>query len=197
MNLDNWKIIYTLLCAALVLIILSPTLVSFFGPPPRERFSQLWILDENHMAENYPSNIPPNQDYDIFVGVGNHMGSSSSYVLYAKLGVQRENLPNATAGVPSPLTPLYEYRPIIEDNENWETSIRFSFFNVTVFDDQLLIRTIKINDVAFNVNKFASWDSNNNGYSCYLIFELWLYNPDSGVLQFHNRFVDLRLNIVS
>jgi hypothetical protein len=197
MSLGNWRIIYTLLCAVLVLIILSPTLGSFFGLPQGEKFSQLWILGENHIAENYPSNVTPNKDYTIYVGIGNHMGHSSYYVLYVKLGVQGEILPNTTAETPSPLSPLYEYRSIIENGESWETSMRFSFSNIAASGDQLLVQTIRINDVAFNVDKLASWDVNNEGYYFNLFFELWFYNIDSHIFQFHNRFVELRLNITS
>ena len=59
------------------------------------------------MAENYLFNVAIGQNYSVYVGVGNHMGSSVYYVLYAKFSNQTDQMPNVTAGTPNPLQPLY------------------------------------------------------------------------------------------
>jgi hypothetical protein len=197
MNLGDLKLFYALSCVALCLIILSPTLAFVVTFTQGESFSQLWILGANHMTEDYPLDVTVNKKYVVYVGVGNHMGRSSYYVLYVKLGGQNETLPDATAGIPSPLTPLYEYRLFIQDKESWEASLNFSLSNISIFKNQSLVEIIRINNVAFNVDKIASWDVNNTGYYYHLFLELWIYNSEFEVLQFHNRFVGIRLNVTS
>jgi uncharacterized membrane protein len=181
----------------LCLIILAPTLALVVTFPEGERFSELWILGSNHTAANYSFDVTVNEEYLVYVGVGNHMSRSSYYVVYVKLGNQDEALPDTKAGIPSPLEPLYEYRIFIQNEENWEVPMKFSFSNVSIFENQSLVGIIRINDVAFNVDKPASWDVNNTGYYYQLFLELWIYNSESQVLQFHNRFVSIRLNMTS
>jgi hypothetical protein len=197
MSIENLKLFYALSCVALFLIILSPTLTFFFIFTQGEPFSQLWILGPNHTAADYPLDVMINEDYLFYVGVSNHLGHSSYYVLYVKLANQDEPLPNTTAGIPSPLTPLTEYRLFIQDEESWGTSLKFSLSDVSIFENQSLVKIININNVAFNVDKLAPWSVKNNGYYYRLIIELWIYNSEFDALQFHNRFVSIRLNVKS
>ena len=75
MSFEDFKLLYVLSCIALGFIILSPTLAMVIKIPGGERFSELWILGSDHMAENYPSNVKAQEVYKVYLGVGNHMGS--------------------------------------------------------------------------------------------------------------------------
>jgi len=57
MSFEDFKLLYVLSCVGLGLIILSPTLTVFIKLPGGERFSELWILGPDHMAEDYPFNM--------------------------------------------------------------------------------------------------------------------------------------------
>ena len=100
------------------------------------------LLGPNQMAQNYPSNIAVGQNYSVYVNVGNHLGSLAYYIIYVKLGNQTDQLPNATLGTPSSLSPLYEYRFSIPDSENWMSLLNFSVYSATISGTNSQINTI-------------------------------------------------------
>lgn len=195
LKLKDYRTVFAAVGLVGVLLFASPTFSLVLHLPSGERFSELWILGPGHMAENYPFNIRAEEDYLVYVGVGNDMGYSAYYVAYVKLRNQTEPLPNATVGTPSPLEPLYEYRIFLQDGKSWEEPLTFSLSDVTSFKNQSFVGSIRINGVAFNVDKLALWDVNNTGCYYQLFVELWIYNVEIEALQFHNRFVSIWLNV--
>jgi hypothetical protein len=195
LKLENYKIVFAVVGLIGVLLCASPTLGLFLHLPEGERFSELWVLGPNHMAEDYPFNVRVKENYLVYVGVGNHMGSSAYYVVYVKFRNQFESLPNATTETPSPLVPLYEYRVFLEDGESWEAPLWFSFSGVSSFQNVSLVEVLVLNGYVFNVEKLAYWNVEENGYYYQLFMELWIYNVESGSLRFHNRFVSIWLNM--
>lgn len=195
MRLENYKIILVVVGLIGVLIIASPAIGAVLTFPAGEQFSELYLLNSNGMAENYPYNIVVGQNYSVIVGVGNHLGSSAYYGLYVKFQNGTDLLPNDTTLTPSPAPPLYEYRFSISDGSNWERPLTFSVSNASISTNQSVVETLIANDFQFNVNKLAAWDSNSTTFPYLMVFELWLYNPTSNSVQFNNRFVDLQLNL--
>jgi uncharacterized membrane protein len=163
--------------------------------PAGERFSELWILGSGHMAEDYPFNVEAHQISKIYLGIANHMGSLQYYVVYVKLRNQTELSPNATIGKSSPIAPLYTYCVFLQDDTDWESTLIFSFSNVSFSGNQSLIGNLKVNDVEFNVNKPSMWDSKSSGHYYQLFVELWTCSTQSKIPQFHNRFVGIWLNV--
>lgn len=195
MTLDEYRTLFIVATLALILVAASPTLGFVLTFPSGERFSELWVLGPGHMAEGYPFDVKVNETYKVFVGVGNSMGSSCYYMVYVKLRNQTESLPNATAGTPSPLPALYEYRFFVKDSEIWEAPLEFSFSQISIFENRCLVETLTINDVAFRVDKLVTWDLNYTGFYYQLFIELWRYNVESEVFEYHNRFVSRWLNV--
>jgi len=194
-NLEDYRAVFAVSCLILILVASAPTLSLVLPLSGGERFSELWILGPNHMAEDYPFNVVNNTVYNVFLGIGNHMGSSAYYMVYVKFRNQSEPLPNATAGTPSPLSPLYEYRVFLRDGGTWEAPLTFSFSEVSFFNNQSFVESLVINDVVFSVDKLALWDGENNGFYYQVFMELWIYNAGSDDFEFHNRFVSLWLNM--
>jgi len=197
LKLEDYKVVFASVGLIGVLLFASPTLGLVLRLPGGEKFSELWVLGPGHMAEDYPFNVGADVNYLVYVGVGNHMGCSAYYVVYVKFRNQTESLPNATAGTPSPLPPLFEFRLFVEDGKSWEAPLRFSFSNVSFSENRSFVGSLMINGVTFNVDKSASWDVENNGYYYQLFMELWIYNVESRAFEFHNRFVGLWLNMTS
>jgi hypothetical protein len=195
MSFQTLKLLYVLLCCGLVFIILSPTLFMVVRLPAGERFSELWVLGSGHMAEDYPFNVEAHQISKIYLGIANHMGSLQYYVVYVKLRNQTELGLDTNSERPSDILPLYTYRVFLQDGDDWESPLIFSFSNVSFSENQSLIGSFVVNDVEFSVNKQAMWDSENDGYYYQLFAELWIYNSQLRTLQFHNRFVGIWLNI--
>ncbi len=196
MKLESYKLIFVAVGLIGVLLIATPAIA---GAIPRlpggAQFSDLYLLGPNQVAGNYPSNIVVGQNYSIYVGVGNQLGTSAYYVLYLKLGNETDSLPNNALGTPSSLPPLYEYRFSIQNGLNWESLLTFSVSNASITGNNSQINTLQINGDTFNVDKSAIWDSNSTTFTYQLFFELWRYNIQSSLTQFDNRFVDLQLNL--
>jgi len=196
-NLEDYRTVFVVSGLVLCLVASAPSLSLVLSFPGGERFSELWILGPNHMAEDYPFNVVADESYLVYVGVGNHMGSSAYYMLYVKFRNQNEVLPNATAGTPSPVLPLYEYHVFVEDGETWETPLSFSFSGVSFFENRSLVESFTVNDRVFDVDKLALWDGENNGFYYQVFVELWIYRAELGGFEFHNRFVGLWLNMTA
>ena len=196
MKLGDCKLVFVAVGLIGILLIASPALSGAIpGLPGGEQFSELYLLGPDHMAENYPFNIVAGQNYSVYVDVGNQLGSSTYYVLYVKFGNKTDRLPNNSIGTPSSLQPLYEYRFSIQDSMNWESPLNFSVSNASISGNNSQINTLQINNVTFNVDKPAVWNSNSTTFTYQLFFELWIYNVQTGSVEFNNRFVNLQLNL--
>lgn len=198
MNLEEYRTIFTAGSLVAMLIVATPTL-GLIIPFPREmeHFSEFWLLGSNHMAEDYPFNIHVNESYSVFVGLSNHLGSASYYLVYVKFRNQTQPLPNAAASEPSPLPPLYEFRALVVDDGTWEVPLAFSVLEASRNNDYMLVDRLSINDVVFVVNSSAKLDLAYKGFYYQLFFELWLYDMTLQSFKFHNRFVGIWLNVTS
>jgi hypothetical protein len=195
MSLGNVKILYVVTCVALGLIILGPTLALVIGFPGGEPFSELYLLGSDQLLEGYPFNVKSGVNYNISVGVVDHLGDLGYYVVYVKFRNQTEQLPNSTAGTPSTLEPLCEYRPILRDSQAWQRNVSFSLGRVVTSGNSCNVASFSMESAVFNVEKATVWDQANHGFFYELFFELWVYNVTSSTLQFNNRFVGVWLNV--
>jgi uncharacterized membrane protein len=196
MNLETYRTLFVVGSLILVLATAFPGLSLVFSfPKGEETFTELWVLGSGHLAEDYPFNVGDGGEYSVYVGLGNHMGSSSFYNVRVKFRNQNEPLPNATTGIPSSLPTLYEEMVFVEDAGNWETPLNFSFSGVSFSGNHCRVKSLKINDILFDVNKSVPWDEENNGFYYQLFIELWIYQVGDNTFQFHNRFVGIWLNM--
>jgi len=190
MNLEDYRTLFAATTLALVLIATLPTVGMIVSiPSGKEQFSELWLLGPTHMAEDYPFNVRVGEQYRLFVSVGNHMGYSAYYLVYAKFRNQTDPLPDTLDATPSPLPALYEFQAFIMDGETWEAPLTFTFLNVSRLGNSSVVSEMSINDVVFSVNC-----SSNSGYY-QLFFELWLYDTSLQEFQYHSRFVGIWLNV--
>jgi len=196
MNLEEYRMVFVTGSLILMLIATVPT-VGLIVPFPDvgERFSELWLLGPNRMAEGYPFNVGVNETYSVFVGVGNHLGDSAYYLVYVKFRNQTEALPNVTVSEASPLAPLYEFRAFVADGDTWESPLTFSVLEVSRDGDYMFVDRLSINDASFSVNASTRWNSEYEGFYFQLFFELWLYDVAAWSFRFHDRFVGIWLNV--
>ena len=194
MSIEDLKLLYGIGCLVLGLIILSPTLAMVIRLPGGERFSELWILGPEHLAENYPFNIVEGQVYNISLGVANHMGKTEYYVVYVKVRNQTEALPDSLNGTPSPLNPVFEYRVFLRDSEVWRWNISFSLKEFMFENGSCRVSKLVLDENSIDIDKVAFWDAENRGFYFQIFFELWIYDSKVMGFQYHNRFVGLWLN---
>ena len=197
LKLEDCGTIFLLLSFLGALVISWPALAFVFPARAGERFSALYVLGPNRMAEDYPFNVKENEEYRIYLGIENHMGSSAYYVLYVKLRSPDEPLPNSTAGVPSPLPALYEYRVILADEQAWEFPVVFSLTGMSFYGNSCTVDAFFVDGSEVDVDKVTSWDAENNGFYLELFFELWIFKNELDRFSFHDRFVGIWLNMTA
>ena len=195
MKLGDYKVIFVVIALIGVLLIASPAIAGAIRLPGGEKFSEIYLLGPNQMAENYPSNIAVGQNYSVYVNVANQLGSSAYYVLYVKLGNATDELPNTTLGTQSVIPPIYEYRFSLQDTATWQSLLSFTITDATTNPTNSRINTLQINSQTINVDKSATWNTNTTKFSYQLFFELWLYNQQTGSIEYNHRFVSLQLNL--
>jgi len=179
------------------LLFASPVLVEVIHFPSGEPFSELFLLDSEKGTQNFPFNIVSGQSYTVYLGVGNHMGEATYYVCDVKLRNQTEFSPNSSLQIASSLPTLYEYRSVIQNGENQTIPLTFSISTTSPTKNAIVLKSITINDVEYNVDKIALYDSDNKGYYYQLFVELWAYNPAAGTIQYQNRWVYFWFNATS
>lgn len=199
MNLQEIKIMLLIVVCVSALFVASPALQRFLTYPQTEFFTELWVLGSEHEAADYPFNITVNENYNVFLGVGNQLGHCAYYMLQVKFCDLHQS---ATYGInqrSSTLPSLYNITFFVEDNETWELPIVFSYDYVynedftRVYFDHLLF-----NEVLLDLNGTSTeLDALRNGFFGNLFFELWIYNENIGSFQYHERFVDLKFNMTN
>lgn len=197
MKLEDYKVVFAAVGLVGVLLFATPALGLVVHLPSGQKFSVLWVLGSGHMAEDYPFNVRENESYLVYLGVNNSLSSSAYYEVIVKFANQSESLPDATAGVPSSLPGLYEYRVFLQDGQSWEQPLTFSFSQVSAAQNRSVVGGLRVNGVTLSVEKPEVWDDGNGGYFYELFMELWIYNVASDAFQFHNRFVGLWLNVTA
>jgi hypothetical protein len=201
LNVKDYGLFYWVVVGILALLVASPFLSRVLVYPRTEFFTELWILDANHKAENYPFNVTRNENYSIYLGIGNRLGYCAYYMVQVKFRNQTQQAPTSFGPienrVPSNLTSLFNITAFVADEQVLEIPITFAF-NYT-WNEQLSrveFSGLRLNDVWLNMSGYTIlWDSEKGEFRGFLFFELWLYNASFNAFQYHGRFVSLRLNM--
>ena len=184
-------------CIVLGFIILLPAFFALAPFPQGEEFSELWLLDSNHMIENGGFQVSVGKTFSVFLGMGNEMGTLKFYKVYVKLANSSDTLPNRADGSPSPLQPIFELNLFLKNHEEAQEEIISSFEDVSFENNVCKISRIVINNQEVPIDKILVWDENNGGFYCQLIFELWIFDKNTSDFQFHNRSVWFWLNLTT
>jgi len=196
LRLEDYRNLLLATCLiALLLSALPAVSVLIAFPVTSEKFSELWLLGSDHTAENYAFNVAIGGSKTAYLGIGNHMGSSTYYAVYVKFRNQTQPLPDETTSTPSSLPSLYEIRTFIQDGQTWEKLITFSILEASQSETKSLVNRLAINNRAVSTNSSAIWDPERDGFYYQLFFELWIYDTATKNLAFHNRFVTMWLNM--
>jgi hypothetical protein len=213
--------------AVLALLVGSPALQRLLVYPQADSFTELSLLGPGHTAENYPYDISRNENYTVFLGVANHLGSCAYYQVQVKFRNETQSAPNSFTRTSSNLLSLYNIGEFIADKESLETSLNFAFDytiqNVTrivytnvaisngpgkndtveqrptnITNLQMKFNNLRLNNNILNLQGYSSdWNPLTNEFYGNLIFELWIFNSTIGGFQYNERFVDLKFNMTS
>jgi hypothetical protein len=224
MDLLQYKAVFLTATAILALLTASPALQKVLVYPQTEFFTEFSLLGPQHTAENYPYNITSNGNYRVFLGVTNHLGSCAYYVVEVKFRNQTQSAPDSFNRTNSSLEPLYSVNFFVPDKESWEMSLVFSlnysfdevtrtvYRNVsvsipngnvtyqqvpeTVTLERANFGYLKLNDYTMSLQGLSSdFDPETHEFFGNLVFELWIYDATTSSFVYHERYVDLKLNM--
>ncbi|MEM2338378.1 MAG: DUF1616 domain-containing protein [Candidatus Bathyarchaeia archaeon] len=203
MKIVEYGLFYWTVVGVLALLAASPFLSRVLIYPRTEFFSELWILDADHKAENYPSNITRGQNYTIYLSIGNHLGYCAYYMVQVKFlnWSQLELMPTRFGPIekrlPSSLPSLFNFTAFVADEQVYETPVTFSFnYAWDQPPSKVELSSLMFNGMWLNMSDYTiSWNTEKQGFRGFLFFELWLYNNSAGSFQYHGRFVGLWFNM--
>jgi uncharacterized membrane protein len=157
-------------------------------------FSEIYLLNVENQAKDFPFAIQKNQLYALQVGVANSLGASTYYQISIKLCTQ-SNLPNRDANLPSNQQPIYQYRQVLRNGSSVQLPLNFSVYRGDLSENQAVIQVISVNGLNAFVSAVTDWNSQQEGYYFWLVAELWVYNSHAKAFEYDNRFVALPLNV--
>jgi uncharacterized membrane protein len=196
-NLHERGVVFWIAVGILAFVVASPGLLRLLIVPRTEFFTELWILGSTHMVGNFPYNVSRNQNYSVFLGIGNQLG----YCAYYSIEVKFRNLTQSAASsynrTPSTLPALFNITAFVADGHTWELPLNFSLDYV--YDETFSLtrfHSLTMNNIPLDIGYCrVSWDGDRKGFYADLFFELWLFNETVNDFRYHERFVNLRLNV--
>jgi hypothetical protein len=198
-KLHDYRVLFMAFIGIMALIVASPALSRLLVYTRTEFYTQMWLLGPNHMVKDYPFNVTIGQNYNIFLGIANHLGHCAYYVVEVKFRNQTQLASDGSEGSPSALPSLLNVTAFVADEQVWERSFSFSFdylYNAALLRVELRSLTLNNNLLTLRDFRILS-NSMANGFLGNLFFELWIYNPDLGIFQYHYRSVGIWLNMIA
>ena len=198
MNLQEFEVLLVAVTVMAALAVGSPALQRILVYPQSESYTELWLLGPGHLAGGVPYNVISGQSYNLYLGIANHLGEAEYYSIQVKFRNQSQSGPDGLNGTSSSLAPLYTLNVFVADKEGWELPVAFSL-DFSYDETHSLIRFNKLmfNSADLDLTGLeTSWDPSRRAFFGNLIFELWIYNSTVGGFQYHERYVDLKFNMI-
>ena len=199
MGLQRYKALFFVVVAVAALLVASPAIQRLLVLPQTDFFTEFWLLGPQHKAENYPFNIARNQNYEVFLGIGNNLGQSAYYVVEVKFRNESMSAPDRFHKKPSSLPSLFSMTVFVADKEVLEQHLTFSLdyeFNSSF--SLVNFHSMTLNDETLSLNGLSSeWNATTSKFYGNLIFELWIYNEAKSNFDYTERYVDLKLNMTA
>jgi len=198
MDISKYGVPFFVVVAVVSLLVASPALSRVLVLPRTEFFSELWLLGPNGMAENYPYNISSGQNYGLYLGIGNQLGYCAYYVVEVKFRNETQSAPTSFGTLePSSLPSLFNITAFVADEGTWQIPLTFSFaYGVNQTPLEVEFSSLTLNGAVLSLQGDSSaWNATESRFYGDLVFELWLFNSSTSVFQYHERFVDLQLNM--
>jgi uncharacterized membrane protein len=197
LDFRNYQVLFLTVVAVAALLVASPALSRLLVYPRTEFFTELWILGPNHMAEGYPYNVLRDQNYSIFLGVGNQLGKLAYYSIAVKFRNQTQPTADSFNRTYSSLPALHNISAFVPDQQVLEVPLTLSFdYSYNDSLSRVEFFSLTLNGLALNLTGYATtWDSGRSEFMGNLFFEAWIYNSTISSFQYHERFVSLRLNM--
>jgi len=197
MSFHEYRVVFLAVVGIAALLVASPAMSRLLVLHRTEFFTEFWILDSNHRAEDYPFNVTRTANYTVFLGIGNRLGHVAYYLVEVKFRNQTQNAPSSLNRTSSNLKSLLNITAFVADEGIWVYPLVFSLdyvYNEAFSRVEFL--SLRLNDLLVNVtDNRVELDLERGGFLSSLFFELWIYNGATNDFTYHERFVGLWLNM--
>ncbi len=201
MDLQRYKIVFIIVVLLAALLVATPVLERILVYPSAQSasFSELYLLGPSQTAENYPYNITLNENYTVYLGVSNQLGSCAYYQLEIKFCNLTQQAPNSFNATSSPQPSLYTMNLFVPNTGSLQVPISFSLnYSYNPALSQVNFNQLVLNGLPLSLQGYSTaWNSHRNDFYGNLIFELWIYNGAAGAFEYNDRYVSLLLNLTA
>jgi uncharacterized membrane protein len=198
MDLQRYKVVFIAVVLLAALFVASPALQRILVYPSTQSasFSELWLLGPEKKAENYPYDIANNENYTVYLGLADQLGSCAYYQVEVKFCNSTQEAPNSFNHTSSSQPSLYTMNIFVPNTGSLEIPVSFSldysYDNVSRID----FNRLSFNGLPLSLHGYSTtWDTQRNAFYGNLVFELWIYNSTTNAFQYHDRYVSLQLNM--
>lgn len=192
-NIREAQVIFIVVAVMGSSFIIYPVIQYFLPTVPGDSFTELYVLGSSHRADSYPYNVRVGDDNEITVTVVNHRGVSTYYLLQMKLRDMDENPPDTVNELASSVMAFQETPFLLNSDDKWEKTIKFSFPEAFLSNDSLIVPQINVDGNQIQLNKTLT--ESDGQFKGGLFFELLIYDENSSNFQYDNRFVEIMLNL--
>lgn len=192
----KFKLLFVIIVAVLALFVVSPVLQKILVYPQTGFSTEVWILDSEHKAENYPFNVTSGNSYRLFLGLRNNLGNLSFYQVQVKLRNQNQPGADSYNQTPSSLPALYTVYASVGNNASWELPVVFSFdFEFDASGFQAKLDSLIFNGETLDLTDYTVYADGSGRFLVNLFFEVWIYHGEQGIFVYHERYVGLWFNL--
>ena len=124
LNTDDDKGI--IIAVAIALLIVAGVVAGYYVlyHPTPEGYTEIYVLDANGQAVDYPDTLSVNQNYTFNVWVENHEEENQSFEVQLKITNESISL------FPAEIAPINTYTKTLANGETWETQVTVTLHEI-------------------------------------------------------------------
>ncbi len=174
---------FLIICVLVAVLILVVYVFTLFWPRYEEYFFELGLLGRNQKAEDYflgnTSTVGVGSNVTWFIYLHNHMGSPQNVSVRVKVLNDSMLAPDDRTYEPSPYLVSFEVPVSLATDETVLVPFSWSISEAKVQNGTIAIKHLIINGQSVDVEVSGLSETRFR-----LVFELWVYNENSGEYQF-------------
>ncbi len=184
MKLDDFRALIIFLCLVLILAAFSPFIVLIYPVKSGEQpFLALGLLGKDRkLGDYYPNGNSTIQAHSIvqwYIYINNRMHSAKYVEVRVKLINTTHLFPDSQKCLSSSAKSLFEFRRILLNGEEQNLPFFWQIIETKDEGDKTVITQLEINNMTIDLDVGSLL-----GKDLYMVFELWVYNENSGNFEF-------------
>ena len=170
MKAEEWRIMVVSSAVIISLLLMYPYVSELVPSIDDDPFIALGLLNEEGLAEGFPSSVNVNQEVTWNIYVSNEMNHIVYLNIICRLCALADESPNSTLCLPSAGALIFEKSLLVKDEGEALFSFNWSILNQTKSGTNSEIKQLSVN----GETKAVSVQSGDGSYK--IIIEAWVYD---------------------